>query len=112
MVKNFAQIASPMFNLLRNDVPFNFGKEQYESFEALKKAITSDAVMVHPNLAKPFILYTDSSLTGFGAVLAQEVDGVERAIAYASRVLKPTERKYAITQLECTAIYWAIRHYK
>ena len=68
--------------------------------------------MAYPNYDKPFILETDASLKGLGAVLTQEDDdGNYRVISYASRTLKPYERsmqKYSSAKLELLALKWAI----
>jgi len=62
------------------------------------------------NPAKPFILQTDASHYGLGAVLSQEgQDGCEHPVAYASRKLLPREVKYAVIEKECLAIVWALK---
>jgi hypothetical protein len=49
---------------------------------------------------------------GLGVVLAQKDDNQKHIIAYVSRTLNPTEKNYAITELECLAIIWAIKYFK
>ena len=57
-----------------------------------KKALTEAPVLAYPDYSKPFILETDASLKGLGAVLSQKGDDNEiRVIAYASRSLRPSE---------------------
>ena len=66
-----------------------------------------------PDFKKPFVLYTDASGTGVGAVLSQKDDeNRERVIAYASRSLNKTEQNYGITDKECLAVIWAIKHFE
>ena len=69
-------------------------------------------ILVHPDFDKPFVLETDASAQGLGALLSQVQDDKRlHPIAYASRALSPQEKKYAITELETLAVVWAVQHY-
>lgn len=68
-------------------------------------------VLAYPNYQLPFIVTTDGSRQGLGAVLSQCQDGVEWVIAYASRGLRGSERNdknYSAFKLELLALKWAI----
>ena len=61
----------------------------------------------------PFILETDASGNGLGAVLAQQQDdGLVRPIAYASRSLQEHEKRYGVTKLEGLGVVWAVKHFR
>ena len=63
----------------------------------------------YADYTKPFVLHTDASTTGLGAVLYQkQEDGKERVIAYASHTLNKSERNYDTHKLEFLALKWAI----
>ena len=59
-----------MTNLLAKKVPYMWRQEQQQAFERLKQVISSALVLVHPDFNRPFILYTDASKEGLGAILA------------------------------------------
>ena len=66
-----------------------------------------------PNFQCPFILETDASGCGLGAVLAQEQsDGQVRPVAYASRSLQKHKANYGITELEGLGVVWAVKHFR
>ena len=58
----------------------------------LKQASTTAPVLSYPNYDKPFILNTDASYTGLGAVLMQNYDSKNHPAAFASRLLNKTEK--------------------
>lgn len=82
-----------------------------DSFVRLKEALVCAPVLAYADFSRPFQLYTDASLEGLGAVLAQEQDGQERVVAFASRSLHLAERNdqnYSSFKLELLALKWAI----
>jgi hypothetical protein len=87
-------------------------QDQQKAFENLRNRLTQAPIVQYPNFNKPFFLYTDASITGLEAVLAQKDDNQEHVIAYASRTLNPAEKNYAITELECLAIIWAVKYFR
>ena len=85
-----------MYELLKKETVYSWTNKQQEAFDELKKAITTAPVVRYPDFEKPFLLYTDASLTGLGAVLAQKEGKEEYVIAYASRTLSAAERNYEL----------------
>ena len=62
-----------------------WGPEQQEAFETLQKLCTESPILAYADFKAPFVLHTDASGDGLGAVLYQVQDGQKRVIAYASR---------------------------
>ena len=78
------------------------------------EGIVSVCPLLHPpDLNKPFVLWTDASQAGFGALLEQEGENKRwYPIAYASRQTNPADRKYAPTELEVAALVFAVEHFE
>ena len=68
--------------------------------------------MAYPDFNLEFLLFTDACDYGIGSVLSQIQDGVEKPIAYASRQLKPSEKKYATVEKEALAVVFSIKHFR
>ena len=68
-IKNFSKIARLLTNLLAKDIKFNFTSECLESFEHLKKALTSAPIIHPPDWTQPFELMCDASDHAIGAIL-------------------------------------------
>ncbi|XP_072772650.1 uncharacterized protein [Nerophis lumbriciformis] len=111
-IKNFSTIATPLYELTRNKLPHHvtWTAEAETAFKMLKKALCEEPVLKAPDFSQPFILHTDASGTGIGAVLAQLVDGEEHPVTFISRKLQSHERNYATVEKECLAVKWAIHH--
>ena len=105
-IENFARVAKPLYELTRQNSEFKWTNACLTSFLTLKSKIISDPVISYPEFSKPFIIQTDASDTGIGAVLMNH-DG--RPVAFISRLLKPAEKNYHITDKELLAIVWAIK---
>lgn len=107
-VPDFAKIAAPLHKLLKKQQKWWWTGEQDGAFERIKEMLTRAPVLTCPDFSKPFTLQTDASAEGVGAALLQFTDGGDQVIAYASRTLTATERKYSVTEKECLAIVWGI----
>ena len=114
-IKGYAKVARPLHELTsgenakRKNKPVEWNERHQESFEALKKLCSECPVLAYADYSKPFVLHTDASTVGLGAVLYQkQEDGKERVIAYASRTLNRAERNYDAHKLEFLALKWAV----
>ena len=84
----FANIAHYLFKLLKKDVSYEWSDGCNQSFKNLKAALMTTPVLRYPDFSKPFILFTDASLSALGAVLSQNnEEGINQPIAYFSRTL-------------------------
>ncbi len=111
-VADFATIATPLHRLTEKFARFEWTNECQRSFDTLKAALCDAPVLAFPVPDAPYVLDTDASLTGLGAVLSQVVDGKERVLGYASRSLSKCERNYCVTRRELLAVVWALRHFR
>nr|XP_027217520.1 uncharacterized protein LOC113810035 [Penaeus vannamei] len=101
-----ASLTSSLSDLLRKNVrePLKWTDELTKVFEQLKAALASKPVLKLPDSSHPFVLRTDSSDVGLGAVLLQYVDGHPFPVAYASRKLLDREKRYSTIEKEGLAI--------
>uniref|UniRef100_A0A1Y1LV10 RNA-directed DNA polymerase n=1 Tax=Photinus pyralis TaxID=7054 RepID=A0A1Y1LV10_PHOPY len=111
-IPNYAQMADPLNKLLKKGQTFSWGKVQQAAFNCLKEALTSAPILTCPDFQKTFVLQTDASTTGIGAVLSQVQEGQERVISYISPALNSAERNYSTIEQECLAVVWAIEKLK
>ena len=95
-IRNFASIARPLHCLTEKGRPFKWTSECESAFHELKQRLTTAPILIYPDFSRPFILDTDASNDGIGAVLSQEYDGGKHVVAYASRTLSKSERKYSV----------------
>ena len=83
-----------------------------KTVEALQRKLVEAPVLAYPSFTKDFVLETDASIEGLGAVLSQmQQDGYQDPITFASRAISLSERNYSITELEMLAVVWALLHF-
>ena len=113
-VPNFADAAAVLVELTKKGRPDKviWTRECEIAFDRLKKRMISAPVLQVADPSKPFILQTDASDLGLGAVLSQLQSGEEHPVAFASRQLTPAEKKYSVVEKECLAIVWALKHFR
>ena len=104
-VEGFSKIAAPLTRLTRKEEPFLWSEACQQSFDELKRRLTSAPVLTLPSGQDGFAVYCDASRQGLGCVLMQN----DKVIAYASRQLKKHEQNYPTHDLELAAVVFALR---
>jgi len=125
-VPQFAQLASPLHNLLKGRGATKKGKYKKKNqplgigawdsscdkaFNELKSKLTEAPILGHPDFKQPYILEIDASLSGLGAVLSQDQGDRRVVLCYASRALRENEKNmknYSSMKLELLALKWAV----
>ena len=108
-VKDFAAKAKPLYQVDKKN--FQWTEACERSFQTLKDELCSEQLLAYPDLNQEFILDTDASQWAVGATLSQVIDGKERPVAFGSRVLSQTERRYSTTKRELLAVKHFLKHY-
>lgn len=128
-VPSFSTIAKPLFSLLKGQKtkrkcaqrskqmsqfrklkPADWTSDQEQAFDKLRSSLVNTVTLAHPDFTLPFMLSTDASLDGIGAVLSQ-VQGDEaraRPIAFASKSLSQSQSNYPAHRLEFLALKWSV----
>lgn len=104
----YSELIEPVRKLTRAETPWVWGEEQKECLQKVKSQIIKPPVLAFFNPKAETFVTTDASVVGLGAELSQrQEDGTIRPVAFASRTLSTTERKYSIGELEALACIWA-----
>ena len=112
-VQDLATIAAPLYQLLKKDGAWRWDHTHASSMQRLKETLSSPPLMALPHFDRDFVLSTDASATGLGAVLSQAgEDGVEHPVYFASRTLNDAERHYSTSERECLAVKWACGQFR
>ena len=111
-LKDYATSAKPLTRLTTKETPWEWDAAAQEAFETLKEGLVTAPVLGYPDPAIKYILDTDASAVGVGAVLSQIQEGNERVIAYYSKTLGPAERNYCVTRRELLAVIKAVKHFR
>ena len=112
---DYAANAVPLTELTRKSAPnkVQWNNTCQDAFEKLKKLLCSQPVLWSPNFSKEFILQTDASDYGIGAVLSQfDAEGIDHPVAYYSGKLLPREQRYSTVEKECLAIKLATHAFR
>lgn len=113
-VPNFSVRAAVLTDLTRKNCPnqIRWTGETEKAFQDIKNALCQGPVLCCPDFDRPFILQTDASDVGVGAVLLQGTQEDRHPVAYISRKLFPREVRYSTVEKECLAVKWALDTFK
>lgn len=138
-VQDFSRLARPLFDLLQSShetnnenkpapksgkgrtkkdnknqlpsrTPIIWTNEHQDIVSKFVEILTNPPILAYPNFDLPFVLHTDASNQGLGAVLYQKQNNKLKVIGYGSRTLTPAEKNYYLHsgKLEFLALKWAI----
>lgn len=107
-VQGYSSLISPLTQLLRKNKPFMWSTECEKAWMELKQRLVTAPILAMPDFEREFVIQTDASDYGVGAVLTQNFDEGEKVIAYISRSLTRQERNFSTTEKECLAVLFAI----
>ncbi|GBG72708.1 hypothetical protein CBR_g12276 [Chara braunii] len=111
-VKNYSIVAAPLTDLTRLDTPWEWTDRCEAAFRHLKHALTHHEVLKLPDPDKPFIVTTDASQYGIGAVLAQQEGKKLRSVEYMSKKMPSQKLAKSTYEKELYAIYKALTHWR
>ena len=116
-IKNAAKILLPLTKYLqgkvKNEDKIFLSEEAKKAFSDIKLALANATGLAHPREDSALRLYTDASTAALGAVLVQKLpDGREQALAYFSKALNETQKRYSIFDLELLAVFSAVKHFE
>lgn len=111
-VPNVSNIMQPIQELVKSDVLFTWNASQENAFNEIKKLLSSDSVLAYYDMKRKTCVAADSSSFGIGAVLLQDHEGMLKPIAYASKSLTQSERRWAQIDKECYALVWACEKFQ
>ena len=109
-VPHFSARAASLTDLTRKNSPVQvqWTEGARKAFKDIRSALCDEPVLYCPNFAEQFVLQTDASDLGIGAVLLQGEPDQRHPVAYISRKLYPRETRYSTVERECLAVKWAL----
>lgn len=110
-IHHYAEKAKPLHQLTEKNKQFIWSEDCQNSFETLKAALIQAPILAYPSQNDHFILDTDASNYGMGAVLSQMQEGCEKVVCYFSKAFSGPQRKYCVTRRELLAIVLSIKHF-
>ena len=113
-IRNYADIASPLNDLTKKGVPWQWGPYQHRAFHNLKEAYCSAPILIFPDPKLPYTVINDASWTAGGGSLMQDQGEGLQPLAFLNRRLKPIEQRYLAYEQELAVVAYCLqswRHY-
>lgn len=111
-IPHCAEIIAPLTDLLKEKNKYKINDNAIRALETIKDVVNKPLHLHRPDYSIPFIIQTDASERGMGAVLYQQDEKQRRIINYASAKFTPPEQRYHCNEQECLAVIWAIKRYR
>ena len=112
-IHHFAHKAHPITDLLQKNTPFVWSLACQTAFETLISELSSAPILAYPLFDRSFIIASDASGFGIAGILSMIFDDqLEHPIAFTSRVLTATEKRYSTIEKECLALIYSIQSFK
>lgn len=106
-IPNMSERTAPLRGLLKKDSSWEWTQSHETVFNKLKDDIHKNLCLTYFDPRKPTTIEVDSSLNGLGAAITQE----GRPIAFASKSLTDTEKRYAIIEREMLAVVFGCERF-
>ena len=111
MIPSYSTLMAPI-EKLRFEKVLKWTPEYQVIYDKAFKILSSELVLSYPDFSKEFMIATDASNHGIGAVLYQEIDGKTRFISFISRALSGGESNYSATKRELLGIVFALKKFR
>lgn len=110
-VPELSIMLKPFYELTKQSVKWEWTENCEKTFQKIKKALVDARILVHYDPKKPMVVVCDASDDGISAILCHVIDGVERPVFYASRVISKAEKNYPILHREALAIVFGLEKF-
>ena len=103
-----SDILAPLAKLTSKEAKWKWTEEHQNAFDTIKRIVSQETLLRHPDFNKPFEIHTDASKAQLGAVISQE----GHPIAFYSRKLSPAQLNYTTTERELLAIVETLKEFR
>lgn len=111
-IHNFGTIIRHLTLLIGKEIQFDWTAKQQETSDKLRRVLSSESVLAHPNFELPFILSCGASNYALSAILSQNQNDQERPLSFASRSLNEHEINYSFTHKKLLSVIFEIKVYR